>query len=322
MSENLRKNILIELARYTGKEVAASFIKHTSDIITNIERFHNLITGIYKPVWSNYALSVVMKLGSPYEHKDDVIYLEDGRWLMTYSPRSGGLEHSDNRSLIKCMEDKIPICVFKQITDKRNKKYGSTYKVLGLGLITGYEEKSDVFIVESADQSILDDVTSVIPEEETRYEVKLYANLTNEFQPFVREGKANYTINSAKRDKVFRQIILKEYDFTCAVCEMKFLLGNLFEVTASHIVSKKDNGTDDPRNGLALCRTHHWAFDVGIFSLSDNYEMLLSPSLVKAETRNFDLLNLKGKRISLPKHKQIWPHPKSLLWHRNEILLK
>ena len=79
-----------------------------------------------------------MKLTSPYIHKDEVIILEDGRWLMTYSPRAGGLALSDNRALVKCMEARIPLGVFKQLTNKTDRYHGSTYHVLGLGLITNW----------------------------------------------------------------------------------------------------------------------------------------------------------------------------------------
>src|SRR5712664_4405186 len=132
----------------------------------------------YKPSWSEYALSIVMKLSSPYAHKDEAVFLEDGRWLMLYSPRSGGLYHSDNRALVRCMEERIPIGVFKQLTGKTDRYYGSTYRVLGLGLITSYDIKADVFVVESADSSALEQVSSVITDEESRYEVQLYAQLT------------------------------------------------------------------------------------------------------------------------------------------------
>ena len=131
MSEQKRTTILAELARHTGRHVPAAFVKQTVKFIPSIERFHNLITGIYKPLWSEYALSIVMKLSSPYAHKDEVVFLEDGRWLMVYSPRAGGLYHSDNRALVRCMEERIPLGVFKQLTGKTDRYYGSPYRVLG-----------------------------------------------------------------------------------------------------------------------------------------------------------------------------------------------
>ncbi len=322
MSEGLRRRILAELAKHTGKRVPAAFIYRTAKFIPGIDRFHNLITGIYKPAWSKYALSIVMKLGSPYEHKDDVIFLEDGRWLMTYSPRAGGMRLSDNRAIVKCMDDRVPVGVFKQLTDKTDKQHGSTYRVLGLGLITNYDSKADVFIVESADQDALEYITSTIADEEARYEVQLYAQLTNEFRPFVAEESITYTVSAPKRSQAFRHIVLRAYDFTCSVCEMKFRLGNLVEATAAHIVPKHHSGTDDPRNGLALCRTHHWAFDTGLFSLSDDYKVTLSPVLKQAEVQNFSLLDFEGKPILLPNNEAVQPHPKALAWHRAEVFLK
>jgi hypothetical protein len=319
MPEQKRTIILAELARHTGKRVPAAFVQHTVQFIPSIERFHNLITGIYKPAWSEYALSLIMKLSSPYAHKDEVVFLEDGRWLMLYSPRAGGLYHSDNRALVRCMEERMPLGVFKQLTSKTDRYYGSTYRVLGLGLITSYDTREDVFVVESADQSALEQVAGVITDEESRYEVQLYAQLTNEFHPFVSEERVNYTASSLKRDKAFREIIVREYDFTCAVCEMKFRLGDLIEATAAHIVPKQKQGSDDPRNGLSLCHTHHWAFDAGIFSLNDGYEVILSPTVERAEQRNFGLLALGGKTILLPGNEGMQPHPVALAWHRNHV---
>jgi hypothetical protein len=322
MSEKLRATILAELAKHTGKWVPAAFIHHTADFTSSIDRFHNLITGIYKPAWSEYALSIVMKLSSPYEYKDEVVFLEDGRWLMTYSPRAGGLHLSDNKALIKCMDERVPLGVFKQLTDKTDRQHGSTYRVLGLGLITGYDANADVFVIESCDRAALEQVTSVIADEKARYEVQLYAQLTNEFRPFVEGESITRTVSAPRRDEAFRHIVLGAYDFTCAVCEMKFRLGNLFEATAAHIVPKRKSGTDDPRNGLALCRTHHWAFDVGLFSLSDDYEVILSPVLNQADARNFTLLDLGNRSMLLPRNEVVQPHPKALSWHRTEVLLK
>ena len=89
-----------QLAKYTGKHVPAAFLRRTEDFVPGVERFHYLISGIYRPARSDYALAIVTKLSSPYEKKDEVVFTSDGRWLMTYAPRSGGLTHPDNRALV------------------------------------------------------------------------------------------------------------------------------------------------------------------------------------------------------------------------------
>lgn len=320
MNIDNRNTILAELAKYTGQRVPWQFIKKTSNHIPHIERFHNLITGIFKPSWSEYALSIVIRPKSPYDDKDEVVMLDDGRWLMTYSPRAGGLQIADNRALTKCMDERVPIAVFRQLTDKTNKKHGSTYRVLGLGLVTGYDSQQDVFIVESVDHTALESITSTIVDETSRYEVQLYAQIMNSFQPFVKEESFTYTTTMPKRDKAFRDIVVREYDYTCAVCSMKFRWHGFAEATAAHIIPKHKNGTDDPRNGMSLCRTHHWAFDQGVFSLTDSYEILLSPSIEDSESHNFPLLEMEGKSILLPSNEILQPHPEAIKWHRENIL--
>ena len=101
ISSDQRSRILSEFARYTGRVMPAAFFQRTAEHspYLSVERFHTLLTGIYKPAWSEYALCIKMTPGSPYAHKDEVVFLEDGRWLMDYSPRSGGLEQSDNQAL-------------------------------------------------------------------------------------------------------------------------------------------------------------------------------------------------------------------------------
>jgi hypothetical protein len=76
------------------------------------------------------------------------------------------------------------------------------------------------------------------------------------------------TIDTTQGDEAFREVLLTDYDYACAICEMKFVVDNLHEAQAAHIVPKNKNGTDDPRNGLTLCRAHHWALDAGLFTLT------------------------------------------------------
>jgi putative restriction endonuclease len=316
MADPNRNEILTELAKYTGKIVPWQFLSQTSQFIPDIERFHSLFEGIYKPAWSNYALSIRVVKGSPYADRDEVIFLEDGRWLMTYATKSGGLRRSANRALVKCIDDQVPIGVFRQLTDQYDRKHGSTYRVLGLGLITTYDPSEDVFVIESVDQTALEMITNTIMDETVRYEVQLYAQVMNSFQPFVKEESLTYTTNMPNRDRAFRDIVIREYQFTCAICEMKFHWHDLVEATAAHIIPKHRNGTDDPRNGLSLCRTHHWAFDAGVFALSDNYEVLLSSTIQEADSRNFPLLEMEGKSILLPSHEVLQPHLEAVGWHR------
>jgi hypothetical protein len=316
MSLDQRNKILAEFARFTGRIMPAAFFQNTAKYIPSVDRIHPLMSGIYKPAWSEYALCIKMAPGSPYERKDEVIVMDDGRWLMTYSPRSGGLDISDNRALVRCMDDHLPLAVIQQVTDKTQ---GSTYKILGLGIISSYDAGRDVFIVESADLSALKQVSAAVEDETQRYEVVLYAELTNEFRPFMQEDRVSYVTSLPKRDEAFREVLLTEYDFACAICGMKFKVNDLHEAQAAHIVPKNKNGTDDPRNGLALCRAHHWALDAGLFTLTSDYAIVVSPLVQRADSRKFELLSLDGRRMQTPRREVIAPHHAALEWHQGNV---
>jgi putative restriction endonuclease len=105
------------------------------------------------------------------------------------------------------------------------------------------------------------------------------------------------------------------------------ILGLRWEVEAAHIVPHSSNGKDDILNGLALCRMHHWAFDVGWFALEDNFHILPSRKIHDLSTDfgrmwNYDFMRelLKENRIiSLPEKQNIHPHSNAIKWHRENI---
>ena len=83
----------------------------------------------------------------------------------------------------------------------------------------------------------------------------------------------------------------------------------------AHILPFSEFHNDDPRNGLALCKNHHWGFDIGAWSLSDSYEIIVTPKLIN------DLVYVEnGKTIVQPKDPIYLPDPFALQWHRENIL--
>ena len=137
-----RLNILKALAPYFGKVLPASFIRRTSVQIRGVDLIHNLTAGIFKPAWSAYALSIASMLKSPYS--DEVFYNTDRTWWIKYSPRSGGMGRSGNVGLLRCMTDKQPILVLRQLHDKTGPE-GAQHRLLGLGMIDGFDAGQDVF---------------------------------------------------------------------------------------------------------------------------------------------------------------------------------
>jgi hypothetical protein len=145
-------------------------------------------------------------------------------------------------------------------------------------------------------------------------------------------GQKKQTIIERKinlRSRGFRQAIIENYDYRCCVCGLRIKTPDFqsWEVEAAHIVSHTHNGKDDIWNGLALCHLHHWAFDVGWFSIADDYKLLISPSLNKlpcdfGKSDFFENSMIENKPILLPENKFLYPHKKSMEWHRNNIFYK
>ena len=131
------------------------------------------------------------------------------------------------------------------------------------------------------------------------------------------------------RIRGFRLAIIEAYDYKCSVCGMKINSPDSlrWEVEAAHIVPYSANGKDDIWNGLALCHLHHWVFDVGWFTLSDNYRILTSGKIHHLSSDygkmgNYDFLRAllnDNKKIFLPESDKIYPHKNAIQWHRQNI---
>jgi len=170
------------------------------------------------------------------------------------------------------------------------------------------------------------------------YEIQKIVQKLNEierpkdYNPFD-EKKQIVRVNkkTTLRKRAFRHAVIEAYDYECAVCGLKIYSPDTlsWEVEAAHIVPHGAKGKDDIWNGLSLCHLHHWAFDVGWFTLLDNYTVQIS-SLANSLPRGFGKIGnyeiLKSMRndarISLPKRMEIYPHKNAMNWHRENIFHK
>ena len=139
------------------------------------------------------------------------------------------------------------------------------------------------------------------------------------------------TRESLLRTRGFRQAIIQAYKFQCCLCGLKIASPNslVWEVEAAHIVPNRFHGRDDIWNGIALCHLHHWSFDVGWFTLRQDFTIEVNERINTLPSDygymgSFDVLRQTIKpnlQIKLPENKSIIPHENSILWHRNNIFL-
>jgi hypothetical protein len=151
-----------------------------------------------------------------------------------------------------------------------------------------------------------------------------------DYIPFEKINRSKAITKMASiRSRSFRQAVIESYDYTCCICGLKISApGALYwEVEAAHIVPYGLNGKNDIWNGIALCRFHHWAFDVGWFSFSDNYRIMVSSQFDCipdnfGKVGNFDFFRTSikaNKNMLLPKNNSLRPHLNAFEWHRKYI---
>ena len=104
----------------------------------------------------------------------------------------------------------------------------------------------------------------------------------------------------------FRNEVLDAYRERCAVCGLRYrpLLD------AAHVLGNRDPGPRvDVREGLALCATHHRAFDAGILRYDDRYivRIALPDDRKPGEGEETMLLAYDGRPLTLPADRSLWP---------------
>ena len=165
-----------------------------------------------------------------------------------------------------------------------------------------------------------------LPMSQSDLEIAVATEGERESAPFVMLDESALVVESTTRkvarSVAFRERVCRLYGHTCVVCSsaLKSPSGAL-ELDAAHIVPRSRFGADDARNGIALCKRHHWAFDGGLFGISDALQVLI-PRHVAAIPQNASLQALSGQRVRPPVDVAFTPHPDALAWHRQNVLLR
>lgn len=275
-----------------------------SDVLANIrsmngslefsDRLQQLIPGfrsqkgIYKPHNSDYALWIRQTSKSEYPD-GDVQTLPDGSWIYNYTPEGKGtlsdLNLSTNRALLRSMEDKVPVGVFIQAKLPRAKR---TYEVMGLAYVEDFNGTH--FIIHGQPIDFQDQPMTA-----------------SEISPFIPFEKGVRTMNRSLRlirDRSFQTAVRRVYHGRCSLCELGYTYrGEVLGVEAAHLIPVKDKGTSkDVRNGILLCRNHHYLFDRNLWAFDEDYRVLVTDDRIfrKSALNNHILLAEGKKLMNLP----------------------
>lgn len=150
----------------------------------------------------------------------------------------------------------------------------------------------------AADLSLLDDLDSLT-------DPKISAVTNQERQTVIS------TIVRKYRASDFRKRVLGAYEHRCAACGVQLEL-----IDAAHIIPvAAPTSTDETKNGIALCKLHHQAYDRNLISFDHNYKIEISDT----ELTRLSEANLVGglkefkqhlrTAILLPNDRRDYPPP-------------
>ena len=215
----------------------------------------------------------------------------------------------NNKALANSNRDSALIYVFEFIEGTNKWNYLGIFELQN---ITEDKDKDDLRIyVFELKKSEFENNKEILSEENN------FVELLKTPPSMVEEPEMITTI-SRKREEIFRKKIMVNYNKTCAVCRKRRLsLNGNPEVEAAHILEKKSRGEDHIQNGISLCRLHHWAFDKGLFSIDDDYKIIIKEE-IKKDKNHEEIYKYEGKKILLPINKDCWPYLKCIKLHRKK----
>ncbi len=148
------------------------------------------------------------------------------------------------------------------------------------------------------------------------YQEKLQKLVDTEFRerPLI-----EYPGLTPSRNPAFRRIVLDAYNETCTICHMKLenSLG-ISVIDAAHILPFSQFYNDDVRNGLSLCKLHHWLFDHGLITVNTDYTIRVS-NKIDYEFPKKLISSFHNQKIQLPENKHNQPSPVALKWHQKNV---
>jgi len=134
-------------------------------------------------------------------------------------------------------------------------------------------------------------------------------------------GKKKYRLKkSVVRDSFFRKSVVHIYNYQCAFCGLnvsRSLRENLLD--GAHIKPFSQFYNNQIDNGISFCKNHHWAFDMGWFTIDNNYKIIVASDITESQSMNKPMREFDGQSIFLPSFEQYYPSVESIQWHRYNI---
>jgi len=233
--------------------------------------------GIFKPAELNDPISITSTIDSPYARDP----IEGSRVLYDFLPESHEYE---NEGLKRCAEAELPLIYFLQVKRRPNPEY----VIFAPVFVVGWDDSARRFLVDLSEQK----PGEVISPPAVTRQLTLPAIRTPGSPGEIREMSKSYGVTTVQRrleHVQFRNAVLKAWRDRCAVCGLR-------------VRALLDAARIDSEQGIALCATHHRAFDARILRLDADHvvHIDLPDRMTAGEGEKAMLLSFEGKKLEWP----------------------
>jgi putative restriction endonuclease len=243
--------------------------------------------GIFKPkLLPQIPLSITTAPHGPYDDS----FGPDG--LLMYRYRGTDPQHRDNAGLRMALFRKAPLVYFHGIVPG---KYLAVWPVFVVAddphKLTFKVAVDDLSYVDAAWQNELNRVGVSEPASEARR-----AYLTT-------------AVRQRLHQRGFRERVLQAYREQCAFCRLR----HLELLDAAHIIPDGEpDGLPLVKNGIALCKFHHAAFDRLLLGVRPDYVIEVRKDILREKDGPMLIHGLQGlhlKTILIPRSSELRPNP-------------
>ena len=268
--------------------------------------------GIYKPADLPYALSIKIKLDSPY--KDGVpVPTPGGGWLLEYHQENADPAARDtmftNRGLMRCIADQVPVGVLRERVPAT---HHSRYDVLGLALPVSWSDGR--FYFESLNPRalpVVDPVSDVLvamaSAEVDQEAAAAGGSLDDDYDVRLRIVRQ---IVARRGQAGFRAGLLEAYRGRCAVTGFDAAPA----LEGAHLRPYRGPDSNHVTNGLLLRADIHTLFDLGLLAIDPVTRIITVSKLLAGTQYEF----LSGSQLAEPV--EVWQHPNQealeIIWQR------
>lgn len=287
-----------------------------NQIITNNQIFITAeLTHAFSRIWNAFVTNKDKhpRFALPFYHLKN----EKGNWW-NLVPNSGCEIWLDISGSMRTFSNLSAAVAYAEINSDLAEllKNAATREILKQVLL-GYFSSNETQLPDYESDKYVKELTKqVLEESPTIYEANMKV-LSKSTVPDV------YQVEVYNRSDIFRRQIISIYDETCAMSGL--CVSATFTITmvdACHIEQFAKTYNNHPTNGIALCPNLHRAFDRGVISVNDNYEIILSKSFKENVKSDYSFHKLEGKKILLPKNPEFYPSLESFAWHRKNPFKK